>query len=201
MPDVDQAPPTSCPICDPCGGGCDHEGAPGHRARTLPVTPAERHLATALRAWLEWCNDGAQMKGTEDATMMDMWPVLQERGFVTEHYGQPTPAGAALLARVEAAERTPETVLRAMLVSYGAAAIELRTELWRSPAWPPLFARQLDVLDHAITTLHNAIGAHLAASPRADESLMSLGRLVRTDYAARLAGTTPIDAPPAQEPR
>jgi hypothetical protein len=30
---------------------------------------------------------------------------------------------------------------------------------------------------------------------------MSLGRLIRGDYTARLAGTTPIAAPPAKEPR
>ncbi len=170
--------------------------------RTLPVTPAERACATVLRAFITWNLDGTREAMTlEYGAMLKLGDFLSAQGLTIEDVGDPTDAGAALLARVEAAERTPETVLRAMLVSYGAAAIELRTELWRSPAWPPLFARQLDVLDHAITTLHNAIGAHLAASPRADESLMSLGRLVRTDYAARLAGTTPIAAPPAKEPR
>ena len=168
--------------------------------RTLPVTPAERAAAPMLRAWQAWKPDMTD-RGPVHHMLVMFGTAAATADLVDAETDDLTPAGAALLARVEAAERTPETVLRAMLVSYGAAAIELRTELWRSPAWPPLFARQLDVLDHAITTLHNAIGAHLAASPRADESLMSLGRLVRTDYAARLAGTTPIAAPPAKEPR
>ena len=156
-----------------------------------------------LRAWLAWNAPGGGPDHHDDTmrTLFDLGDVLVKRGLARFDDGALTPAGAALLARAEAAERTPETVLRAMLASYSAAVIELRTELWRGPAWPPLFARQLDVLDHAITTLHNALGAHLAASPRASESLMSLGRMVRTDYAARLAGTTPIDAPPAKEPR
>jgi hypothetical protein len=167
--------------------------------RTLPVTPAERFLATCLRAHQAWNVDGAPQCPL-DPTVLDIARTLAKHGALALT-GIVTPAGRDLLARVEAEERTPANVLRAMLASYSAAVIELRAELWRGPTWPPLFARQLDVLDHAITTLHNALGAYLAGSPRAEESLMSLGRLIRGDYTARLAGTTPIDAPPAKEPR
>ncbi len=173
--------------------------------RTLPVTPAERHLAAILRSFQAWNThpDAGTPDDNDDAVslMLDLGEWLQEQGMLNDDEPGFTPAGRDLLARAEAEERTPANVLRAMLASYSAAVIELRAELWRGPTWPPLFARQLDVLDHAITTLHNALGAYLAGSPRAEESLMSLGRLIRGDYTARLAGTTPIDAPPAKEPR
>lgn len=171
--------------------------------RTSPVTPAERACATVLRAYLAWNTGKSEdSDGTfEWWSMTKLGDYLANRGLVEGLAHETSHVGRDLLARVEAAERTPVSVLRAMLASYSAAVIELRAELWRGPTWPPLFARQLDVLDHAITTLHNALGAYLAGSPRAEESLMSLGRLIRGDYAARLAGTTSLDAPPAKEPR
>ena len=77
-------------------------------ARALPVTPAERACATVLRAWLEWQpspEDDASKEAR--ACMFDFGGSLRANDFVTR--GQATPAGAALLARVEGAERPTYT--------------------------------------------------------------------------------------------
>ena len=110
MPAVDQAQPTPCPICDPCGGGCDHEGAPGHRPRTLPVTPAERACATVLRAYLgyEPAPGDYDAERTVIRVIAGVECLLRDYGLVRLEDTDATPAGAALLARVEAAERTPD---------------------------------------------------------------------------------------------
>ena len=175
--------PPACEDCNDTGTITDPApDAPGARppepcvscpGRTLPVTPAERHLATALRAWLEWCNDGAQMKGTEDATMMDMWPVLQERGFVTEHYGQPTPTGAALLARVEEAPVLEPT---AAIVAF----IRAEETRYRRNSWD---------------SSHDAAGRERCAN-KASVLATVAAYIERGDHLA-----PPIDAPPAKEPR
>lgn len=76
-------------------------------ARTLPVTPAERACATITAAWLKW--PGTARQPHQDAlqsALMAIGDILIDAGLVNDDY-KATPAGAALLARVEAAERTP----------------------------------------------------------------------------------------------
>ena len=129
-------------------------------ARTLPVTPAERACATVLRAWLEWQpspEDDASKEAR--ACMFDFGGSLRANDFVTR--GQATPAGAALLARVEGAERP--TYTRAVAL--------------------------IDALnkDAGGAVVHGMLHAAIIAEANAKD--------------AALAGTTPIDAPPAKEPR
>ncbi len=95
--------------------------------------------------------------------------------------------------------RTPETVLRGMIVSYGEAVTTLRAALWSGATWTRAEDTRLDALDHALTTLHNSRGAFLAGPERGAESLPTLGRKTLADYEARLSGARPIDAPPADK--
>lgn len=115
----------------------DAGGAPvSGDARTLPVTPAERACATVLRAYLAW-----QLSEDDVApqVMVDLGASLRTEGLIAGYRAALTPAGRDLLARVESAERTPETVLRvkvdddppspvavlrAMAVSYAKAWID-----------------------------------------------------------------------------
>ena len=69
-------------------------------ARTLPVTPAERFLAACLRAHQAWNADGAPQCPLDPA-VLDIARTLAKYG-VLAPTGIVTPAGAALLARVEA---------------------------------------------------------------------------------------------------
>lgn len=68
-------------------------------ARTQPVTPAERACAAVLRAWLDWPGMADDNSLAEDV-MSDLTRLLHVRGLRVG--GQLTPAGRALLARVEA---------------------------------------------------------------------------------------------------
>lgn len=62
-----------------------------------------------LRAWLAWNAPGGGPDRHDDTmrTLFDLGDVLIKRGLARFDDGAITPAGAALLARVEAAERTP----------------------------------------------------------------------------------------------
>lgn len=79
--------------------------APVSAARTLPVTPAERAASDMLRAWQAW--PGTEMPIGEytpyELFMLDVGDWLQELGLAEVETSALTPAGAALLARVEAA--------------------------------------------------------------------------------------------------
>jgi hypothetical protein len=85
--------------------------------RTLPVTPAERFLVTVLRAYLAWNTDEANDPegATAWCSMLKLGEYLVTRCLVESTGRDLTPAGRELLARVEAEERTPATVLRATL--------------------------------------------------------------------------------------
>ena len=174
MPAVDQAPLHGA-IVDPSelaavpGSMLDAAKAyaadvlslPAEPPRTLPVTPAERHLATMLRAWLAWNAPGGGPDHHDDTmrTLFDLGDVLIKRGLARFDDGALTPAGTTLLARVEAAERTPETLARDLVMA-------LQTS-----------------------------GAPGALVSEAQSVLVNVRACDR-----RLAGTTPIDAPPAKEP-
>ena len=132
--------------------------------RTLPVTPAERHLAAMFREWLAWnAPDGGpdQHDNTMQA-LIELGDVLIRRGLARFDDGALTPAGAALLARVEA-DRSAEDIARELVV-------KLQTS-----------------------------GAPGLVVSDAQSLLADVRREVARQ--ARLAGTTPIDAPPAKEPR
>ncbi len=109
-----------------------------------------------------------------------------------------TPAGAALLDRVEAAERTPETVLRAMLAAYEAAALLAGREWARTAsedAWGPISVHDMA---GAISLIRLALAWLLESRP--DPIGRFFSRALATDYEARLAGTRPLDAPPPEAP-
>ena len=157
------------------------EGEPA--PRTLPVTPAERTCAAVLRAWLEW--PGTEMPIGEytpyELFLLDVGDWLQELGLAEVETSEPTPAGAALLARVEAAP-----VLTA-------EQVETLTDMIESIESP---ASEGWTLPNGQNVIIKAPGGHL--------SIVHTSSLQR--WAGKLreilrAGTTPIDAPPAKEPR
>lgn len=169
-------------------------------ARTLPVTPAERATADVLRAWQAW--PGTEMPIGEytpyELFMLDVGDWLQELGLAEVETSALTPAGAALLARVEAAERTPETVLRAMLVSYEADAIEKARAYYADPGVDASLLRATNEADTDVEIVRDQLAILLAKGFTTFTVSMST---IGADYATRLAGTTPIDAPPAKEHR
>ena len=195
MPAVDQAP-----LPEPCECGQTHAVAPP--PRTLPVTPAERFLAAILRSFQAWNTHSDAGMPDDDAAavslMLDLGEWLQERGMLNEDEPGFTPAVAALLARVEAAERTPETVLRAMLVSYEADAIEKARAYYADPGVDASLLRATNEADTDVEIVRDQLAILLAKGFTTFTVSMST---IGADYAARLAGTTPIDAPPAKEPR
>lgn len=157
--------------------------APVSAARTLPVTPAERVCATVLRAYLAWIDtpedvpdDGAW---EASAVLEDLGEALDMREFLA-HEGGPSPAGAALLARVEAAP-----VLTA-------EQVETLTDMIDDLKSPASEGWTLPSGQNAII---KAPGGHL--------SIVHTSSLQR--WAGKLreilsAGTAPLDAPPAKEP-
>ena len=78
-------------------------------ARALPVTPAERACATVLRTWLEWHETPPEPRGDAYEAMLNLGDWLADSGIVEGESLALTPAGAALLARVEGAERPTYT--------------------------------------------------------------------------------------------
>ena len=166
--------------------------------RTLPVTPAERACATVLRAFITWNLDGTREVMTlEYGAMLKLGDFLSAQGLTIEDVGDPTDAGAALLARVEAAERTPEAVLRAMLAAYEADAIEKARAYYAGPGVDAALLRATNEADEAVTVVRDGLAILLAKEFTTLAGSMST---IGDDYAARLAGTAPIDAPPAKEP-
>ena len=113
-------------------------------ARTLPVTPAERACATVLRAYLAWNLDHTTAPLTgEHGIMLRLGDFLSEQGLTVEDVGDPTDAGTALLARVEAAERTPAAppgICQGQMRAYRCALPEGHTGLHadegRFTLWP-----------------------------------------------------------------
>ena len=184
MPDVDQAPPPAVPqpgehpsdYCGPCKSGkhakcyepclCRDRGhgAPVSAARTLPVTPAEQHLAAILRSFQAWnTHPDAGIDEEDEALqlMLGLGEWLQEEGMLNDDEPGFTPAGAALLARVEAAPGYEQGRRDAIA----------------------------DAADH-LSACHDP-----TITPR------NAARMIVDHEAARLAGATPLDAPPAKEPR
>lgn len=94
--------------------------------RTSPVTPAERACATVLRTWLEWHETPPEPRGDAYEAMLNLGDWLADSGIVEGESLALTPAGRDLLARVEAEERTPTTVLFAMVRAYGDAETAAR---------------------------------------------------------------------------
>lgn len=97
-------------------------------------------------------------------------------------------------------ERTPETVLRAMLKAYEAAALALvceyyGTEIAMRPGRD--IVRLSDEADCAVSIVRDALALQIA---RGQNPLDASCSLIATDYAARLAGTRPLDAPPLEMP-
>jgi hypothetical protein len=119
---------------------------------------------------------------------------------------QPSPVGAALLARVDAAERTPAIVLRAMLRAYEDEWLDLETKLrcYVRGEGPLTLAdrHNLEAFRETVPALRGITAEVLSGSPF--DPGQTFGRYVPTtigaDYAARLAGTTPLDAPPRRAP-
>ena len=157
--------------------------APVSAARTLPVTPAERAASDMLRAWQAW--PGTEMPIGEytpyELFMLDVGDWLQELGLAEVETSALTPAGAALLARVEAAP-----VLTA-------EQVETLTDMIESIESP---ASEGWTLPSGQSAIIKAPGGHL--------SIVHTSSLQR--WAGKLreilsAGNTPIDAPPAKEPR
>lgn len=77
------------------------------------MSPTRLALARVLRAWLSWpgVDDDSEEETTdEDWILYDLGGALGGRGVVGED-DSPTPAGRALLAEHEAAERAAEGAL------------------------------------------------------------------------------------------
>ena len=174
-------------------------------ARTLLVTPAERACATVLRTVMAWQDTPNNLSGEVDIAewhhhykaLVKWGDDLQALDYLDSRLDL-TPTGAALLARVEAAERTPETVLRAMLVSYEADAIEKARAYYADPGVDASLLRATNEADTDVEIVRDQLAILLAKGFTTFTVSMST---IGADYAARLAGTTPIDAPPAKEHR
>lgn len=91
-----------------------------------------------------------------------------------------------------AVERTPETVLRAMVAAYAQAAVDAEAEVFRHGAGAPIQmkVRMFDTQD-AFANMRATAATYFAEGEL-------LPWLNSTDYAARLAGTRPLDAPPLE---
>ncbi len=145
-------------------------------ARTLPVTPAERACATVLRAYLAWIDtpedvpDDGQWEAS--AVLEDLGDALDKREFLA-HEGGPSPAGAALLARVEEAPVLEPT---AAIVAF----IRAEETRYRRNSWD---------------SSHDAAGRERCAN-KASVLATVAAYIERGDHLA-----PPIDAPPAKEPR
>lgn len=105
-------------------------------------------------------------------------------------------SGADLSAEMPA-ERTPETVLRAMLASYEKAALE--AEIAYYVAIPDSEEereqdQRREVLADDVHTLRKAIAIVLSEAHR-----LALPTRLRRDFEARLRGDRPLDAPPEGE--
>ncbi len=89
------------------------------------------------------------------------------------------------------APRTPETVLRAMLRAYTNAAVNAETALLRSVA--PTIMQQAAYFNanDAAANMQSSLAQYLA------DGEVTPWLTLHTDYEARIAGTTPLDAPPA----
>ena len=124
-----------------------------------PVTPAERACATVLRAYLAWSISEEDV-GPTVQVMVDLGVSLRCEGLLFDPETA-SPAGAALLARVEAAPGYEQGRRDAIA----------------------------DAADH-LSACHDP-----TITPR------NAARMIVDHEAARLAGATPLDAPPAKEPR
>lgn len=96
--------------------------------------------------------------------------------------------------------RTPEMVLRAMLRVYEASALALvceyyGTEIAARPGRD--IVRLSDEADCAVSIVRDALALQIA---RGQNPLDASCSLIATDYAVRLAGTRPLDAPPMEAP-
>jgi hypothetical protein len=99
-------------------------------------------------------------------------------------------------AEGEPAERTPETVLRAMLKSYEKAALEAAIAAWRGDDTAFVaHQRQADRLTALALDIRAALAMLIAG--RLGALAPWLGRGV-ADYEARLRGDRPLDAPPGE---
>lgn len=109
------------------------------------------------------------------------------------------PSGDALAGKApeapEAPERTPETVLRAMLLAYERAALEAEEAYYRAGRNDE--DRSLEASDAADAAVGIVRSALAKLAVYGDAGFDDDGPRIAADYAARLAGTTPLDAPPA----
>lgn len=103
-------------------------------------------------------------------------------------------ARAATLGK-EPVERTPKTVLRAMLKAYERAALEASVAAWRNADDDGAVERE-EVLIARVGSLRQATAKAIAAE---HDPLSMLSRQTRADYEARLSGAIPLNAPPTEQ--
>ena len=100
-------------------------------------------------------------------------------------------------------ERTPETVLRAMLKAYEAAALDATVGFFRAlkvgEGTSDFSASVIDWQSRR-EIVFDTLAATLAGAEEDRERVLNILSLVRADYEARLAGTRPLDAPPMETP-
>lgn len=100
-------------------------------------------------------------------------------------------------------ERTPETVLRAMLKAYEAAALDATVGFFRAlkvgEGTSDFSASVIDWQSRR-EIVFDTLAATLAGAEEDRERVLNILSLVRADYEARLAGTRPLDAPPMEAP-
>lgn len=103
------------------------------------------------------------------------------------------------LQAVPVVERTPETVLRAMVRAYTDAATDAEIDYFRADEMTRAEARAdalRNCLDEAVMAIRGELG-YLCARGEMDTS-REWPEWVGKDYEARLSGEAPLDAPPAK---
>ncbi len=157
------------------------EGEPA--PRTLPVTPAERCLAMLVKtyaAYVKSASDEEQESRAIIATLDAVGDAIEHADLLDDWNADLTPAGAALLARVEEAP---------------------------SPCCLAERQNAADLLKQQAAKYHQGGLSTPSAEARARcvqgaSVLRTMAAYIaRGDRAEPRGGATPIDAPPAKEPR
>ena len=162
-------------------------------------------LADVLAAWKAWPGRGEGLESAAVDAMVAVHEALYRGKLISP--GDITEKGEAIQAAsrgddgAPGAERTPETVLRAMLRAYEAAALNAEVAYLRTCPDVDAATRAL-VASDSIYDQYSRLRAETAAllawgteRPNPPPGAHPRGAL-RLDYEARLSGTRPLNAPP-----
>lgn len=108
----------------------------------------------------------------------------------------------AVLGAQPEPERTPKTVLRAMLAAYEAAALEAVVAFYQAPKDVPEERKareRMNLIDRLCSAVRRETGAAVAGWTDIDFDCDRLvARELLADYEARLRGDVPLNAPPME---